>query len=84
MKTYQVGPRVHRRRAPGSDRTHSTTIRRYPGILGTLPVVFATTEGVEVQENGRTGHAGVDLWDYPSNFLAGAGRQPPPTTSPRI
>jgi hypothetical protein len=30
-----------------------------------LPVVFATTEGVWVIENGRTRRAGTDLWGLP-------------------
>ena len=46
METWNpVEPASTAAARPGSDRAHSTTIRRHPGIRNALPVVFATTAG---------------------------------------
>src|SRR5260370_26470385 len=70
---------------PGSDRTHSTTIRRYPGILGTL--FRSCSRPRRAFRSSKTDVQGVlapTCGDRPPVSLVGAGRWPSRRYHPRI
>jgi hypothetical protein len=84
METYNPVAPASTAARPGSDRTHSTTIRRHPGIRNAFPVVFATTEGYPIIENGRTRRARADLWGPLAELPRRSWSPAVPTLLPRI